>query len=222
MLDSAMLLKKKIAAGTVADLSLKFTNATVGDKKIIDSSVNARTFTRNLLAGSPNTDGVVNDPTFGMCYNFDGYVWFDCSNLLQFSKGNYRLEMDFVPKVSRYAVPFRSGDYSAHGIQPGLCIILNQTAGDYFQCFQTSVSGFQRMYLTPETNPGGTVLEQMVLTKSGNNFSIYNKRLGITSNFAYTVSMTADSYLSLGVSDALTTSYSYIGLLKRLEIFLLP
>ena len=221
-MQAAILLnKKKVSVATPADLSITFDNATVGDKTIIDQSANARVFTRATMGGSAG-DGVVNDPTFGMCYKFDGYSYFNCTNPLQFSKGNYRLEMDFVTKQTTYGVPFRSGDYSAHGVQQGLCIILNQTAGDYFQCFFTNTLTYQRIYFTPETNPGPTVLEKMVITKQGNTITIKNNRTGVQSSGTLSFTQNADSYLALGVSDALTTAYSFVGLLKRLEIFLLP
>lgn len=212
-----MLLKKKITS-TPPVLSIQFDSANVGDKTLVDNGTGGRTFVRHVISGSP-TDGVINDPTFGKCYQFTGLSYFDCANILQFSNKPYRLEVDFVPQSSAAAKAlFRSGDYNAHGNQPGLLINLNQTA-QYFQAFLATGTTFARCYLGGASYPG-SVLEQMVLTKQNGTYTVKNNRTGVTSTYS-DLTQPGDTYLAFGCSDDLSSTYAYIGLLKRFQLWLL-
>lgn len=216
-MQSPLLLKKK-TLGPPPVLSIQFDSANVGDKAIIDNGTGARTFVRHVISGSP-TDGVINDPTFGKCYQFTGLTYFDCANILQFSNKPYRLEIDFVPQSAAAAkVLFRSGDYNAHGNQPGLLINLNQTT-QYYQCFLSTGTSFSRDYLGGVSYPGA-VLEKMVMTKQNGFYTVLNNRTGVSTTYGDTA-QPGDTYLAIGCSDDLSSTYAFIGLLKRLQLFLL-
>lgn len=216
-MQEGLLLKKKSAVSN-AVLSIQFDSANVGDRNLIDNGTGARTFVRHVISGSP-TDGVINDPTFGKCYQFTGLTYFDCANILQFSNKPYRLEMDFVPQSSAASkVVFRSGDFNAHGNQPGLLINLCQTA-QYFQAFLSTGTTFTRNYLGGVSYPGA-VLEQMVLTKQNGTYTVKNNRTGVTSSYG-DLAQPGDTYLAFGCSDNLGADLAFIGLLKRFQLFLL-
>lgn len=217
------LIKRK-STGSIGDLSISFENAVVGSKTFVDTGATKRVFTRGVIAGTPSVaDGVVNDPTFGKCYRFNRYTYFNCTDLMQFSKGNYRIELDFVPiNTDRINSVFRSGDYNGAGIKPGILLSLNQSPSSYFQAFCPYAGNFTRAYLNGQTNPSlvTQALEQIVLTKIGNILTIENKRTGIKTPNTI-VSAATDSYLAFGASDDLSATYSFDGLLKRFQLFIL-
>lgn len=205
--------KKKIAAGTA--LSISFENAVVGSQQLIDASASHRIFTRGVIAGAPGgteTDGVYDHATFGKVYRFNGFTYFNCTDVLQHNNRNYRLEIDFVPRnKSRGNVIWRSGDYTSKGPQNGVLIVLNQDPNNYIQAFRCN-GGFQRSTI-PGTNDG-EVLEQVVITKINDNYTMLNKRTGITKLWnGFTVP--SDTYLAFGAADDLSATYSFIGYLKK-------
>lgn len=204
-------------------LDITFELSAVGSRTLIDASPSKRVFTRTAIAGTPPvTDGVIDHPVFGKCYRFNGYTYFNCTDILQFSKGDYRIELDFVPNSNgRTNTVFRSGDYNSQGIRPGLLLTLNQFPANYFQAFCPYAAGFTRAFLENQTNPGLAmqVLEQMVITKKGTSLTIENKRTGAKTTTTIVPAAT-DTYLAFGASDDLTTTYSLDGLLKRFQLFI--
>lgn len=220
MLETTLIRRKNNPSSPV--LSISFEDSLVGSQVFTDKGTGNRTFTRGVIAGAPGgtqADGVYNHVTFGKVYVFNGYTYFNCTNLIQHSNRDHRLEIDFVPRNSAKGnVIWRSGDYTALGPQPGALLVLNQDPANYIQAFRCNGLGFQRS-THPSSNPG-EVLEQLVITRLGDNYTLLNKRTGVSKTWnGFTVG--SDTYLAFGAADDLSATYSFIGYLKRCELFLL-
>ena len=207
---------------SAAELSISFDDAAVGTQTFTDKGNGRRTFTRGVISGMPGgtqADGVYNHVTFGKVYIFNGYTYFNCPNVIQHNNRNYRLEIDFVPRNSTKSnVVWRSGDFTGYGPKSGVLLVLNQDPANYIQAFRCNGGSWQRS-THPSAYPG-EVLEQLVITKNGDNYTILNKRTGISKTWNG-LTITLDTYLAFGCADDLSATYAFIGYLKRCELFLL-
>lgn len=216
MLESNLNRKRNTSS---AILSINFETAAVGSKTFNDFGTGRRTFTRSLIAGSAGNEGVVNHATFGKVYQFNGLVYFDCPDIIQHSNRDHRLEIDFVSQnKTRNNVLWRSGDFTAMGNRPGMLFVLNQDPANYIQAFTANGGGNWQRNTLPGANPG-EVLEQVVITRSGSLYTMFNKRTGQTRTYSAIITG-ADNYLAVGVADDFSTDTTFIGYLKRLELFL--
>ncbi|AGX01725.1 virion structural protein [Erwinia phage PhiEaH1] len=195
-------------------LDINFANATVGDKTIIDSGPLGIPLTRGVVAGGANGDGVVNDPTYGKCYYFDGYAYFqNLSPVLDLAGSNYELTIELALVGSGFMCTFATGDYpAANNIKKGLELLHNQLSQP-IQVFQTTDAGaYQRTYGYGSAN---NQMLKLTVKEDSANITVSNNQ---NSNQAVAARFRTggDSYLMLGTSHGLVNRFT--GYLKSLRV----
>ena len=195
-------------------LDINFLNANVGDKFIVDSGPFSIPLTRAVVAGGSNADGVVNHPTYGKCYFFDGYCYFqNMAAVLPLAANNYKLVIEVAVNGGGQMCSFATGDYpAANNIKKGTELIHNQL-GQPLQIFQTTdAGGYQRTYANGSANGQ---LVKLTVTEDNSNITLLTDQSAQVS-IAPRYKTGGDSYLMLGTNHVLGTRLN--GYLKSLKV----
>lgn len=214
MIES-MLVKRKVQVQSPYLVDINFERATVGDQFVIDRGNLALPMPRGVWNGNGG-DGVVDVPTLGKCYYFNGNVRFgDTLNAIPLAGTNFEIVVKFRDALGNTSAVFATGDYhNTAGIKAGRELIINQASDNYIQLFSTDQFGtYQRQYV------GGVNLltnEEITITSLvGGNTTLFSKRTG-KSSILPTFNTGKDSYLLLGTTHALANAFR--GYLKSLTI----
>lgn len=197
-------------------VDINFEAESVGSRIITDRGTLGVGFTRNITTGT-RTDGVVDDPTFGKCYKFDGGVIFSGDKNPAVWNKQYRMELKFVNIGTNSANLICCGDYPGSGpTRAGWELAPNQYPSTYMQMFMVTAGNVYTRLLLPGTNPGSTVLETIIVTRVGTTITMSNPRTGqsVTSTF----DPGADYLMHVGGGYMLSYAGAFQGLLKSFTI----
>lgn len=201
-------------------IDINFEADAVGSKIITDRGTAGIVFTRNVRAGVTPTDGVVNDPVFGMGYNFDGNVIFSGNKAPGVYNKQYKITLKFVPKSTTSRGIINAGDYpTPQNIKAGWNLSMNQYPSTYAQMFVTTSSGSFARLLPNATNPGSSVMETIEVVRSGTTVTMTLTRLNVSASNQFNPG--GENNLHVGGSYSMNFDGSFIGLLKlfRVELF---
>lgn len=212
MLESLLFAKKKSTVGVVGDhlVFYEFESLALGSKNLVDSSVNKINLTPTGSAGGADF-GVVNHPTIGKCFQFNGGAWFSSADPLNdFGMGSYDLEIGFLkPNYTAQAL-FVTGDWNGT-IEDGKSLSIDSydTMG---QIFVMSAGNFTRQSL-PGTHSQNFC--ELLVEKRNATTKITNKSAGVsvTHNNIYNP---PDSYFNIGASK--DGRSPFVGYLKYLRL----
>lgn len=199
-------------------MDINFANAVVGSQSIVDQGTQALPFTRNTSGtGSGKPDGVVNHPTYGMTYYFNGATAFIRSQAFSLNAIFYRLDFEMVTETTTSMILFETGDFpSFAGFGVGSALSLNQFPSTYVQWFQApNTSNWRRVLLDGANNQ---VMESYSIIRLPSGTTIRNNTRGIQNSVAE-LSTNGDSWTWLGAgnnSGALNVPFQ--GWLRSLRI----
>lgn len=197
-------------------VDLNFEDESVGSQIITDRGTLGIGFARTTAAGA-RTDGVIDDPTFGKCYKFDGGTVFVGDKRPGVWNKQYRMELKFVNIGTNSSSIICAGDYPGSvATQAGWELSPNQYPASYMQMFLVNAQNAFIRLLPTGTNPGPTVLETIIVTRVGNTVTMTNPRTGQS---AVTTFDTGGDYL-LHVGGVFSLNYgaAFQGLLKSFTI----
>lgn len=206
--------KKSAAAGSL--FYTDFEKQQVGDKNIVDWSPN--NLQMALQGNTTSNFGVVDHPTIGRCFQFNGTGFLGVmaagmGALSNFSLSPFLLEIGFIKPQKNLESVMGTGNYATTS-SSGFNILLDQDA-DSFQLFlMRSQSDYQRLYI-----PGAQDLGYNEYTIERNATTTIAKNLtkNTTANRA-NFNSTFDSYFSVGGSMDAKTSNILTGYIKYVRI----
>lgn len=210
--------KRKLSSGNLLDLD--FTSAVLGAKTLTNIGTKQIEF---QLLGDPaqvnSNFGVVNHPTIGKCFQFNGINMFsNLSNQLEnFSKESYDLEAAFIRTNNTSGIIFSSGCYVNSPAERGTSIILGQFAGDEVQIFLHDGTAYS--YVRNQFTPNGFtqgVFNEIRIEKRPSGMVVKNLTLGTQKSFApYEIS--GDTLVNIGGYYS-NSSFNFAGYLKYLRL----
>lgn len=197
-------------------VDINFEAESLGSQIITDRGTLGIVFKRNFSTGT-RADGVINDPTFGKCYKFDGGVIFSGDKNPAIWNKQYRMELKFVNIGTNSSTVICCGDYPGSSVtHAGWELSPNQYPSTYMQMFMVTAQNQYTRLLLPGTNPGSTVLETIVVTRTNTTITMSNPRTGqsVTSTF----DTGADYLMHVGGGYNLSYPNAFQGLLKSFTI----
>ncbi|QXO10257.1 hypothetical protein pEaSNUABM37_00298 [Erwinia phage pEa_SNUABM_37] len=210
----ALLGKPNIKSKYLVDIN--FEAESVGSRLITDRGTLGVNLVRNVSTGT-RTDGVVDDPTFGKCYKFDGGTIFVGDKNPAVWNKQYRMELKFVNIGTNSSSVICCGDYpGSAATHAGWELSPNQYPSTYMQMFMVTQQNSYTRLLLPGTNPGPTVLETIIVTRVGSTITMSNPRTGqsVTSTFD-----TGNDYrMHVGGVYSMNYGAAFQGLLKSFTI----
>jgi hypothetical protein len=197
-------------------VDINFEAEAVGSRIITDRGTLGIVFNRNVGSGT-RTDGVLNDPTFGKCYKFDGGTIFSGNKNPAIWNQHYRMELKFVNIGTNSSSIICCGDYpGTAATHAGWELSPNQYPSTYMQMFLVTAQNQYTRLLLPGTNPGQTVLETIVVVRSGSTITMSNPRTG--QSVSTTFDTGADYLMHVGGVYSLNYAAAFQGLLKSFTI----
>ena len=195
-------------------LDVDFENAAVGDQTLT-SKVGSFSFARQQGSGTANgTDGVVNDPTYGKCYRFNGVTYFnEPSAKPGIWNKEYRITLEFQSLSTRAEAVFGTGDYNPTA-NIGSSLSINNYASQWVQYFMCN-GQYQRVLLNG-TRP--TVMETIIITRRSTGVTIESPRTGQKNSYP-DFNTLGESFFRIGTAQ--NPAYCFTGLIKSLKIELL-
>lgn len=193
-----------------------FSEALIGDKNIVNLATGG-TLTRHMT-GTTSDDGVIEHPTHGRCFKFDGKSWFTLEAVPQFSAYDFQLDLEFAPQAKSSSTIFSTGSFPGKGLRRGT-LIGTEPDPDYISVWQYISEAQYR-----GTNAGGPntlAMEKIRITQRNSVITVEN----LTRNLSKTLtpfSVPSDSFLCLGGTLNGTAMYTpFSGFIKSLRIRLL-
>jgi hypothetical protein len=208
----ANLMGSRKKSNVVVDID--FANAVVGDKTL-SSKIGGYNFVRKAGTGTANgDDGVVDDPTYGKCYRFNGVTYFEDAILRPgIWNKEYRITISFQSLSSRAEAVFGTGDYNPSP-QVGSSLSINNYASQWIQYFMCS-GAYQRVLLD---GARPAVMETLVITRRSTGITIESTRTGQKNTYP-DFNTGGETFWRIGVAQ--NPAYCFTGLLKSLKIELL-
>lgn len=215
MHEVCMMGKKALVGDTI--FLLDFEDAPIGSQ-VLTPKIGNFNFVRKQGGGLLNgVDGVVDDPTHGKCYRFNGATYFeDAVNRWNIWNKPHRLTIKFAQMTTRVMVIFCTGDYDPSP-SPGSNLNTNVSPGDYLQVFRCNGSGYVRNYVNGPLEVGK--MEDLVLTQTLTEFRMENRRTGKKSVNA-SFDTRGETFLRIGIGQNTGVNCADM-LLKSLRIELL-
>lgn len=195
-------------------VDIDFSAANVGDQTLFSKAGNFN-FVRKIGNGTANgTDGVVDDPTYGKCYRFNGNTYFeDAVNRPGIWNKEYRITFVFQSLATKAEAIFGTGDYNPTP-QAGASLGINNYANQWVQYFMCS-GAYQRVLLDG-TRP--TVMETLVITRRATGITIESTRTGQKNSYP-DFNTGGETFWRIGTAQ--NPAYCFTGLIKSLKIELL-
>lgn len=213
MLEPNLMLAKKNVI-----FELDIAGANVGSQVLRDIVLN-QNMIRNAFGTPTESDGIVDHPTYGRCYRFNGNVWFDRGQVMPLDSMDYTVEFEFACDSTALMSIFDSGNYPVSPVK-GTQLLVNQSAPTFMQIFRTTAGGaFQRCQPTG-TNPL-TMITGKVRKDSTGLRMIYTPLGGSTSNTAYAAFATGgDTHWHVGAvsQNGGSPTSPFKGYLRKLKV----
>lgn len=217
MLESLFAARRASVSKYLVDIN--FEDDMIGSQQIFDRGELGIGFARNVNTGA-RTDGVVDDATFGKCYNFDGGTIFAGNKNPAVWNREYRMELKFVSTATNSSALICCGDYPGGSpTHAGWELNPNQYPANYMQMFMVTANNTYYRLLLPGANPGPTVLETIIVTRVGTMITMSNPRTGQSVSRDFD---TGNDYLMhVGGNYVFNYASAFRGLLKSFTIELL-
>ncbi|WBF04845.1 hypothetical protein [Erwinia phage vB_Ea277G] len=195
-------------------VDIDFEDAVVGSQVLTSKSGNF-TFGRKQGSGTVNgTDGVVDDPTYGKCYRFNGITYFeDPTGRPGIWNKEYRITLVFQSLAAKAEAVFGTGDYNPTA-NIGSSLSINNYASQWVQYFMCN-GQYQRVLLNG-TRP--TVMETIIITRRSTGVTIESPRTGQKNSYP-DFNTLGETFFRIGVAQ--NPAYCFTGLMKSLKIELL-
>lgn len=216
MLEMMMISRMRLPL-TDALIDIDFANAPLGSRVIPDRGKLQNVWTRGLIAGVAQQDGVVDLPNgLGRGYYFDANTYFMGNKIPPMYNGRWKLTARVVPLGGGSVLS--TGNFpSSGGIRAGFNFAGGQYATQYWQYFQTTGGGsFQRTLL--DGAKVDNVIDVLTVTRDATTI-IRNERTGKQNSYA-NFNTGGDSYVAIASCQSFTTAFS--GYLLSLKLELLP
>lgn len=190
-----------------------FSDLPLGSQTAVDRS-GKTSLTRRTFGAGPYADGVVDHPTLGRCYQFDGKGYFanDSPNASKLATTTrWTLETEFLSSHLGGDFVFSTGIYDRAN-QSGMSLSMNQFPQTFIQLFLTNGSQFARV-LPPGTND--FTKRRIRATRNLNTYTLTNLDTGQTAQANLTIN--TDSFFYMGFSNpGNTTTQPFRGFIKYL------
>lgn len=190
-------------------LDIDFLDQNVGETSIIDKGMNGHAFTRRVSGTSGTPDGVVDHPTLGKSYYFNGVTSFLSGSIINVAKqaGDVEIDLEYIPMANpSYMTLMFTGGFSAglpgwnHYIQP-----TNRANYSVLFVMQSSATGGFSSIITglPGTVPltGGVVKERIILKKATDTWTMANTNDGGVSSSAVRKLTNNESIFTIGADN---------------------
>ena len=186
-----------ISAGVLLDIS--FDGVALGTKTLTDKAQGISLALQGSAASANTNFGVMDHPTVGRCFQFNGVNWFyNPSNVLKdVSVGSYDLEIAFLkPSATGAQNLIATGNYASVNLNiPGFALYLDQFPQSYTQMFLNRGNAAFQRNMPAGTNP--LTFQEIIIEKRKTGMTIRNKTTGQVTTFM-DFPVPADSELSIG------------------------
>lgn len=193
------------------DYFLDFESAPVGEKSITDQSPTK--LVTPLVGGGNGTFGVVDHPTIGKSFQFNGESYFNTRELgplANFTAGYFRLELGLLKPADGLNQVFTTGNWTST-ISQGTAFSMDQYPENTLQMFVNGSSWDRRFAPGPNTK----AFMEFIVTRDASGTKLHNVTTGL--EFTYpNHPLIVDSYFSVGGSA--DGGVGLVGFLKYLRI----
>ena len=198
-------------------VDISFDSLPLGSQSIVDNGTAGLTYSVN---GTKTGSGVIDDPEYGRCFNFNGNLYFTATNFAtkigKFANRKIQIEVAFkkTTNVSSDMTIFSTGDYQSNQYA-GMRLMTSGNTTNYITLFLENGS----MYASNKTSITWTSnWEPLVINRAasgGGPTTILNTRLNQTWSFA-AFDTGNDNWFNIGCGQS---GYGYnVGYLKYLRI----
>lgn len=200
-------------------LDIDVEHLSVGSTTLIDYSGNHPLDHIVTPLPSNNNFKVINHPTFGKCFNFDGTNGFYSLNKIDLHSIDFIMNLSYVKTNTTPGTIFETGTYPSSGtrITNGINIMLDQVSSMYFQVFLSQSNGNYTRVQVPGYSQGPNVLESFTVVKQGINYTAVNNNTNISASGSRLI--TGDDLFCIGFDGSYNRlEWPFIGLLKSIRI----
>ena len=200
-------------------VDISFDSLPLGSQSIVDNGTAGLTYSVN---GTKTGSGVIDDPEYGRCFNFNGNLYFTATNFAtkigKFANRKIQIEVAFKKTTNATTTQtiFSTGDYQ-YAQAAGMRLITSGSTGNYVSLFLENGSTY--IYNTASMTWTNN-WEPLVINRAasgGGPTTILNTRLNQTWSFAAFNTIT-DSWFNVGAGDPNGADKTFTGYLKYLRI----